>query len=73
MSTKVLKSLQSECAAPAASLSDELACHCSSAVPEIRTSTSGKSENWMVLSISGDKPTARFNVKCYEACFIWFN
>ncbi|GLT53442.1 hypothetical protein SLA2020_267120 [Shorea laevis] len=51
----------SECAAPAASLSDELDCHCSSAVPEIRTSTSGKSENWMVLSISGDKPTARFN------------
>jgi hypothetical protein len=61
--TKFLKSLQSECAAPAVSLSDEL--ECSSAAPEIRTSTLGKSENWMVLSIAGDKPTARFNVKCY--------
>jgi hypothetical protein len=63
--TKFLKSLQSECAAPAASLSDELDCQCSSAAPEIHTSTLGKSENWMVLSIAGDKPTARFNVKCY--------
>ncbi|KAE8076726.1 hypothetical protein FH972_015358 [Carpinus fangiana] len=54
-------SSSSECAAPAVSLSDELDCQCSSAAPEIRSSTLGKSENWMVLSIAGDKPTARFN------------
>ncbi|KAJ9154465.1 hypothetical protein P3X46_027795 [Hevea brasiliensis] len=41
--------------------SDELDCQCSSAPPEINNSTSGNSENWMVLSISGDKPTPRFN------------
>ncbi|KAG2727198.1 hypothetical protein I3843_01G142900 [Carya illinoinensis] len=51
----------SECAAPTTSLSDELNCHCSSAAPEISNCTSWNSENWMVLSIAGDKPTARFN------------
>ncbi|KAK4798064.1 hypothetical protein SAY86_030390 [Trapa natans] len=30
-------------------------------VPEINACTPGSSENWMVLSISGDKPTSRFN------------
>ncbi|XP_031396498.1 acyl-CoA-binding domain-containing protein 6 [Punica granatum] len=29
--------------------------------PEINGCTSGSSENWMVLSISGDKPAPRFN------------
>ncbi|KAI4345458.1 hypothetical protein L6164_012582 [Bauhinia variegata] len=40
--------------------SDELDCD-SSAVPEISACTSGSSENWMVLSIAGDKPTPRSN------------
>ncbi|KAL2979901.1 hypothetical protein AAZX31_13G198400 [Glycine max] len=31
----------------------------SSAAPDMHTCTSGSSENWMVLSISGDKPTPR--------------
>ncbi|KAK4759248.1 hypothetical protein SAY87_022379 [Trapa incisa] len=30
-------------------------------VSDINTCTPGSSENWMVLSISGNKPTARFN------------
>ncbi|KAJ1427275.1 Kelch-type beta propeller [Sesbania bispinosa] len=41
--------------------SDEIECHSSAAAPEISTCTSGSSENWMVLSIAGDKPTPRFN------------
>ncbi|XP_065863587.1 acyl-CoA-binding domain-containing protein 6 [Euphorbia lathyris] len=40
---------------------DELDCDCSSAQPEINNSTSVNSENWMVLSISGDKPAPRSN------------
>ncbi|KAI4317627.1 hypothetical protein L6164_025483 [Bauhinia variegata] len=48
-------------AAGTSSHSDELDCQCSSAVPEISTSTSSSSENWMVLSIAGDKPTPRSN------------
>ncbi|XP_028781443.1 acyl-CoA-binding domain-containing protein 6-like [Neltuma alba] len=41
--------------------SDELDCQCSSSsAPEISTSTTlGSSENWMVLSITGDKPAPR--------------
>ncbi|KAF7813679.1 acyl-CoA-binding domain-containing protein 4 [Senna tora] len=40
----------------------ELDCQCSSsAAPEISTSTLGSSENWMVLSVAGDKPTPRSN------------
>lgn len=30
-----------------------------SAAPEISVSTPGSSENWMVLSLAGDKPTPR--------------
>ncbi|KAJ1385591.1 Kelch-type beta propeller [Sesbania bispinosa] len=41
--------------------SDEIECHSSAAAPEISTCTSGSSENWMVLSIAGDKPTPRLN------------
>ncbi|XP_050373154.1 acyl-CoA-binding domain-containing protein 6 [Argentina anserina] len=47
--------------APASSPSDELDCQCPFSAPEISNSTMGSSENWMVLSISGDKPTPRFN------------
>lgn len=56
--------LQSESVAQAGNDSDELDCQCSSAVtaPEINNSTWGSSDNWMVLSISGDKPVPRFNV-----------
>lgn len=43
--------------------SDELDCQCSSLAPEGGNSTTGSSDNWMVLSIAGDKPTPRFNVK----------
>lgn len=39
--------------------SEEIDCQFSSAAPEISTCTSGSSENWMVLSIAGDKPTPR--------------
>ncbi|XP_020220693.1 acyl-CoA-binding domain-containing protein 6 isoform X1 [Cajanus cajan] len=39
--------------------SEEIDCQFSSAAPEMRTCTSGSSENWMVLSIVGDKPTPR--------------
>lgn len=60
---KLIFLLQNECAAHANSHSDELDCQCSSAAPEISNSSIGSSENWMVLSISGDKPTPRFNVK----------
>ncbi|KAK7412591.1 hypothetical protein VNO78_04072 [Psophocarpus tetragonolobus] len=38
---------------------EENDCQVSSAAPEMRTCTSGSSENWMVLSIAGDKPTPR--------------
>ncbi|XP_034895746.1 uncharacterized protein [Populus alba] len=42
--------------------SDELDYNCSSSAPlDISASTSGNAENWMVLSISGDEPTPRFN------------
>uniref|UniRef100_A0A2P2LZ11 Acyl-CoA binding protein n=1 Tax=Rhizophora mucronata TaxID=61149 RepID=A0A2P2LZ11_RHIMU len=41
--------------------SDDLDCQCSSGVPEIHGSSSGNSDNWMVLSIAGDKPLPRFN------------
>ncbi|KAK9288393.1 hypothetical protein L1049_016849 [Liquidambar formosana] len=46
--------------APANSHSEDVNCQ-SSEVPELNNCTSGNSENWMVLSISGDKPTPRFN------------
>uniref|UniRef100_A0A5B6ZML1 Acyl-CoA-binding domain-containing protein 4 n=1 Tax=Davidia involucrata TaxID=16924 RepID=A0A5B6ZML1_DAVIN len=47
--------------APAINNSDDLNCQYSSAAPELNNCTSGNSENWMVLSIAGDKPTPRFN------------
>ncbi|KAL5785276.1 hypothetical protein ACOSQ2_007668 [Xanthoceras sorbifolium] len=50
-----------ECVAPPNSHSDEHDCQFSFAVPEISSGTSANSENWMVLSIAGDKPAPRFN------------
>ncbi|XP_038995111.1 acyl-CoA-binding domain-containing protein 6-like [Hibiscus syriacus] len=47
-----------ESAMPAGSHSDELESHCATA-PEINSS--GNSENWMVLSVSGEAPVPRFN------------
>ncbi|KAA8548505.1 hypothetical protein F0562_000228 [Nyssa sinensis] len=47
--------------APAINNSDDLNCQYASAAPELNNCTSGNSENWMVLSIAGDKPTPRFN------------
>ncbi|KAM1171636.1 hypothetical protein ACFXTH_021985 [Malus domestica] len=54
-------SSNNECDVPATSNSDELDSQCLSAVPEISNSATGSSENWMVLLISGDQPTPRFN------------
>ncbi|XP_028109348.1 acyl-CoA-binding domain-containing protein 6-like isoform X1 [Camellia sinensis] len=41
--------------------SDEPNFQCSSAAPDLNDCTLGNSENWMGLSIAGDKPTPRFN------------
>lgn len=54
---------QGESGGRASGQSDELNCQYSSDAPEVNNTTTGKSENWMVLSIAGDKPTPRFNVK----------
>ncbi|OMO53698.1 Kelch-type beta propeller [Corchorus capsularis] len=48
-----------EAAVPVGSHSDELDSQCPSTAPEINPS--GNSENWMVLSVAGDKPVPRFN------------
>ncbi|XP_038722878.1 acyl-CoA-binding domain-containing protein 6-like isoform X2 [Tripterygium wilfordii] len=50
-----------ECAEPTNDHSDEIDGQCPSVEPEISDSTSGNSENWMVLSISGEKPIPRYN------------
>ncbi|KAK6913804.1 hypothetical protein RJ641_021125 [Dillenia turbinata] len=50
-----------ESLAPAISHSDKLNRECSSTMSEPNSSTSGNSENWIVLSISGEKPVPRFN------------
>ena len=61
---EVFTILQSECAAPPTSVSDELNRQSlsSAAAPEISNCASGNLENWMVLSIAGEEPTPRFNV-----------
>lgn len=51
----------SECDGPVSRKSNEVDAQCSSAAPENGSSAMGNSENWMMLSISGDKPTPRFN------------
>lgn len=53
--------LQSECDDPTSSKSNEQDVQCSTTAPETRGSAMESSENWMMLSISGDKPTPRFN------------
>ncbi|PSS33954.1 Acyl-CoA-binding domain-containing protein [Actinidia chinensis var. chinensis] len=47
--------------APSINNSDEPNFQCSSDAPELNKCTSGNSDNWMVLSVAGDKPTPRFN------------
>ncbi|CAI9118745.1 OLC1v1020349C1 [Oldenlandia corymbosa var. corymbosa] len=39
----------------------ELKSQTSSESPELKNCTSGSSENWMVLSVTGDKPASRYN------------
>ncbi|KAE8668034.1 hypothetical protein F3Y22_tig00112349pilonHSYRG00105 [Hibiscus syriacus] len=48
-----------ESALPAGSHSDEFDSQVPSTAPEINSS--GNSENWMVLSVAGEKPVPRFN------------
>ena len=58
-----LQILQGEGVAPSINNSDEPNFQCSSDAPELNKCTSGNSDNWMVLSVAGDKPTPRFNVR----------
>ncbi|KAL1803792.1 hypothetical protein ACET3Z_032439 [Daucus carota] len=51
----------SESSAAATNNPDETNCQPLSAAPELSSCTSGNSENWMVLSTSGDKPAPRLN------------
>lgn len=62
-----LQVLQVEGVAPAVNNSDEINCQTTAAAPELNSSTTGNGENWMVLSIAGNKPTPRLNVNNY-----WF-
>jgi len=55
----VLRLFQGEGDAGSSGHSDEVDCLPST---EISSCASGSSENWMVLSIAGDKPTPRSNV-----------
>ncbi|XVE82088.1 hypothetical protein DITRI_Ditri15bG0118700 [Diplodiscus trichospermus] len=48
-----------ESAVPAGTHSDEFDSNCPSTAPEINSS--GNSENWMVLSVAGERPVPRFN------------
>ncbi|XP_021290692.1 tip elongation aberrant protein 1 isoform X1 [Herrania umbratica] len=48
-----------ESAMPAGGHSDAFDSHCPSTAPEINSS--GNSENWMVLSVAGERPVPRFN------------
>ncbi|KAL8524968.1 hypothetical protein ACS0TY_014557 [Phlomoides rotata] len=50
-----------EGAAAESTEADELNCHSSTNASELNNCTSGSSENWMVLSVSGEKPAPRFN------------
>ncbi|KAL5097202.1 hypothetical protein RYX36_001529 [Vicia faba] len=49
------------------SSSEDIDCQVSSTAPEISNCASGSSENWMVLSIAGDKPVPR---SYHAACVI---
>lgn len=59
--TKRFSSYNGEGVAVASSEADDLNFHSSSNGAELNNCTSGGSENWMVLSTSGEKPTPRFN------------
>ncbi|KAL1548494.1 acyl-CoA-binding domain-containing protein 6 isoform X2 [Salvia divinorum] len=59
--TKRFNSSNGEGVAAMNSEADDLNFHSSSNGTELNNCASGGSENWMVLSISGDKPTPRFN------------
>ncbi|XP_015062435.1 acyl-CoA-binding domain-containing protein 5 isoform X2 [Solanum pennellii] len=50
-----------EAVPPSNNDSEEKSCQCSSGAPEFNDCASGGSENWMLLSIAGEKPTPRFN------------
>lgn len=54
--------------APAVNNSEEINCQTTSATPELNSSTTGNGENWMVLSIAGDKPTPRLNHAAAVIC-----
>lgn len=57
---------------PAGGHSDAFDSHCPSTAPEINSS--GNSENWMVLSVAGEKPVPRFNVLyCCFSIFRWLH
>lgn len=58
---KRVSSSNSECAAPASRHSEEHDSQRASDVPDISNCASGQSENWMVLSIAGERPAPRFN------------
>ncbi|KAL3626125.1 hypothetical protein CASFOL_029674 [Castilleja foliolosa] len=58
--TKRINNSNSEDVAASAE-GDELNCHSSTNATELNNCTSGSSENWMVLSTSGERPTPRFN------------
>ncbi|XP_042037108.1 acyl-CoA-binding domain-containing protein 6-like isoform X1 [Salvia splendens] len=58
---KRFNSSNGEGVAAANSEADDLNFHSSSSGTELNNCASGGSENWMVLSISGEKPTPRFN------------
>ncbi|KAL1543110.1 acyl-CoA-binding domain-containing protein 6-like [Salvia divinorum] len=59
--TKRFNSSNGEGVAAANNEADDLNFHSSSTGTELNNCASGGSENWMVLSISGEKPTPRFN------------
>lgn len=46
--------------------SDDLDCHCQSTTSDAKNSAPGSSESWMELSIAGNKPAPRFNVRKAE-------
>lgn len=58
---------QGEGVTPGTSHIDEHNCQIASTATDLNNCTTGNFENWMVLSIAGDKPTPRFNVMIY-----WF-
>ncbi|CAH9101978.1 unnamed protein product [Cuscuta europaea] len=58
---KRLSSPRGEAVGNSTNESDDSGCHPSTGVSEFNDGASGSSENWMVLSISGEKPIPRFN------------